>query len=185
MPVSPRKPNPGALLDAVADYDYAAVRRLIDQGANLEERDMDGNTPLNRAARYGYMDIIRCLLEKGADVDTRNSLGNTPLITLVSSYGESRDSIIRMLLEKGANPDIKNNAGKTALNIAAEKNRISVTNMLRDASLKRKRAAEEFARAAEKKRHAELEARQDALRKKAPKLNLKPKQPPQNPPKAA
>lgn len=185
MPVTPppKRSSSEALLLAVEDGEYAAVRRLVEQGADIEVRDANGNTPLNLAAAFGYLDITRYLIDHKANVDTRNAKGETPLISAVSKYGSNRDSIVRLLLEKDANPDIKDNNGKTAEMIATEKNRGPLVVMLKNASAKRAKLAEEFAKAAEAKRHAEIQARQQALREKAknvPRIKPGPK-----PPKAA
>jgi ankyrin repeat protein len=183
---SSRKPQPGELLQAVNDSDYSAVRRIVEQSPDLlEERDYAGNTPLNRAAAFGYTDIVRYLLEKGADIDSRNKHGETPLISTISSYGNNREVVTRLLLEKGANMDIRNTDGKTAMAIATDRSRVSLIDILKAETTKRKRLALEFAKVAEEKRRAEVAARQDALREEAARRRptFKPAKP--KPPNAA
>jgi len=49
-----------------------AVQLLIDKGAEVRNKDNDGNTPLFWAAACGHKEIVALLLGKGAEVDTRN-----------------------------------------------------------------------------------------------------------------
>ena len=43
------------------------VVRLIEQGADVNRRDVLGNTPLMAAAYTGQADMVRLLLARGAD----------------------------------------------------------------------------------------------------------------------
>jgi uncharacterized protein len=54
---------------------------LIQYGANLEARDVNGNTPLNDAVFYskGNGEMITFLLDKGANKDSKNNYGVSPL----------------------------------------------------------------------------------------------------------
>ena len=57
------------LLDAAYVGDYPAVRRLVDQGSDIN-MNQSGFTPLILAAAGGHLDIVEYLVEKGADVNT-------------------------------------------------------------------------------------------------------------------
>ena len=87
------------------------VQTLIDNGANVNARDVFGRTPLHLAV--GHPAIIALLLEAGANVDARDSLSNTPLHRAVPSI-ESVDALI----SAGANVRAENTSGNTALDIA-------------------------------------------------------------------
>lgn len=169
MPANPAspKPAPGALIDAIEDADTLRVQRLIEQGADVNERDVTGNTPLFRAASYGYTDIVRRLLAKKADVDSRNNNGDTPLMGAAASYSNNRDAVVRLLLDNNADTTLRNNKGKTALDIAAERGRTSIANTLRTVGAERSRLAEEFAKASEQKKRETILAQQKALREKS------------------
>lgn len=49
--------------------------RLVKAGADVEQRDAEGNTPLHWAAKRGKTDIIAVLLHAGADIDAVNHRG--------------------------------------------------------------------------------------------------------------
>ena len=55
------------LADAAMRHDNAAVRSLIDGGADVNAPQADGATALHWAAHYGDSDLARLLLEAGAD----------------------------------------------------------------------------------------------------------------------
>jgi uncharacterized protein len=74
------------LMAAVTNGDADAVRRLIAEGAPIDERYPyvngfnDAHTPLLVAARDGHTEIARLLLEAGADVNaTEPTFGAVPL----------------------------------------------------------------------------------------------------------
>ncbi len=183
-PQPPKQPKPGALIDAVVNGDTIAVRRLLQENADPNERDASGNTALHRAATYGSIEIVRLLIDNKANLDSRNKQGDTPLMVLIPpSYSTNRDTIVRLLLDRGASMDIKNNNGDTAMSLAVQRSRTQIVSMLKDTTRSRKLLAEEFARAAEAQRKAEVAAKQDRLRNIAhsrPKPGPGPK-----PPKAA
>jgi ankyrin repeat protein len=57
---------------AASSPSAAPVRLLLDQGATVDARAPNGNTPLMLAARYGHEDSVNLLLERGADRSLRN-----------------------------------------------------------------------------------------------------------------
>lgn len=68
-----------ALHDAVRACDADKVRKLIKAGANVNEKDYNGDTPLHLAARRGYLSCVKALL-KSPRIDTKitNDAGKTP-----------------------------------------------------------------------------------------------------------
>lgn len=54
----------------------ASARVLLEAGADKECRDVDGNTPLLLAARYGKLEVVSALLAAGADLSATNTIGN-------------------------------------------------------------------------------------------------------------
>lgn len=61
---------------AVFSRETAAVKALIDAGADPNARDEYGMTPLHRAAKYAGPDVIVTLLDGGADPSARTKKGN-------------------------------------------------------------------------------------------------------------
>ena len=178
---SPKPPQSGDLLNAASDDDLDEVKYLLRQGADVNETDAYGNTPLSRAASRGHLEVMRVLIENGANINSRNKLGSTPLMmALFSPYSPARALIIRMLLDKGAEIALRNNEGKTALDIAIGLARLDAVRILKDESVKRQRLAEEFAQASAAKRREELaekKRRLNELAKKSPKPVIVPKAP--------
>lgn len=59
----------------------------IEKGANLEQEDEYGNTPLLQATIGGHEAVARLLLEKGADVKATNKNGHTPFgLALINGH---------------------------------------------------------------------------------------------------
>ncbi len=57
----------------------AAVKLLLEKGANIHNRHKDGSTALHGAAFLGHIETVKLLLEKGADVNLRKPDSLTPL----------------------------------------------------------------------------------------------------------
>jgi ankyrin repeat protein len=53
----------------------AIVQRLLQQGADVEQRNLRGRTPLMASAWSGRLDVARLLLDKGASVTVRDRTG--------------------------------------------------------------------------------------------------------------
>ena len=82
--------NSALLFDLVKAGDVAPVRELIESGADVNEQDENGWTPLNFAAGKGNMEIVKLLLEKGADVFKVGRDERTPyLIALAAGHVET------------------------------------------------------------------------------------------------
>ena len=79
------------------------VKFLIEKGADIEDKNNNGYTPLIWTSSYGYTEIIKFLVEKGADIEAKNNNGDTPLIC---AFENRRIEIIKFLIEKGANYEV-------------------------------------------------------------------------------
>jgi ankyrin repeat protein len=64
--------HPAPLLAAAMFGDAAAVRLLLDLGAEVGALDQDGISPLHRAVQSGSLEAVNLLLEAGADLDLRD-----------------------------------------------------------------------------------------------------------------
>jgi ankyrin repeat protein len=90
---------------------------LLQNGADPNLKDADGNTPLIVAAMTGFGDGVRVMLASKAQVDGTNGKGETALIKAV----HMRDTAsVQLLLQAGADPDRTDNlAGMSARDYAA------------------------------------------------------------------
>jgi len=104
--------------DAVAKQGLEDVKKYVEQG-KIEEKDVNGFTPLMVAAYYNLTPILTYLLENGANVDATDKNGWTALM-----YSASYDFIdnVKLLIDHKTSLNIKNNEGHTAL-YYAEKNK--------------------------------------------------------------
>ncbi len=88
------------LLAAVRKGDVAAVKALLDNGANVNAKSPYGATPLFFAANRGNIEIVKLLLERGADVDVKDTFYGATALTWAAEKG--RMEILKLLLAKSA-----------------------------------------------------------------------------------
>ncbi|CAN0345410.1 unnamed protein product [Ectocarpus sp. 12 AP-2014] len=69
------------LHQAVRASDHERLAELVNDSANLSEKDGEGETALHLAAEKDSLIMTMLLLSKGAPVNAENSLGDTPLVT--------------------------------------------------------------------------------------------------------
>ena len=94
------------------------VRQCVDTGAELDARDVLGNTPLHMAVGEGASpDVVQVLLDAGADPNARNDYDVTPL-HVAPGTGTWPD-LVRMLLGAGADPNALDRHGLAPLHLAA------------------------------------------------------------------
>ncbi|OQS06596.1 hypothetical protein THRCLA_01372 [Thraustotheca clavata] len=105
------------LLKAARRGYTSTVKTLLEQGANINCKDNDSNTPLHFAASKGQGATVLALLNGGAFVDSRKNTGETPLHRAVAS---KQGLIINLLLNAGASIDLIRNDGWTPLHVAAK-----------------------------------------------------------------
>ena len=105
-----------ALHIVVQRRDTMWVQFLLQRGANPNQKDAKGVTPLQGAAQLGFIEGVAALLEGGARVDPTDGAGETPLISAV----HRRDiALVELLVSKGANPDKADVSGRSARDYAA------------------------------------------------------------------
>jgi quinoprotein dehydrogenase-associated probable ABC transporter substrate-binding protein len=103
------------LSNALIANDLDRVKFVVGKGADVNQPDNQGWTPLISAARQRHDDMIKLLIELGADVNLAKSDGTTPLIAAAS-----RDHVpsIKVLLEHGADIEKPGPQGFRALPLA-------------------------------------------------------------------
>ncbi|MCO5044800.1 MAG: ankyrin repeat domain-containing protein [Kiritimatiellae bacterium] len=128
--VARRQPPPAApvsLYAAAVRGDVETTKKLIASGANVNERDKEGSTPLHAAAYHGFADIMKLLLDAGAEIDARDHYGFTPLH---AAAREGQLAATRLLVERGANIEAPEESGLNPLGVARLMGRADVVEYL-------------------------------------------------------
>jgi ankyrin repeat protein len=121
-----------ALMKAVNSNDAAAVRKLIGQGANVNELEPNGDAPLIMAAYKGYTEIVRLLLEAGADVKAVDPGMKATALHAAAYAGHAPAA--KLLVEHHIEIDKQGPYnGYTALHDAIWQNNVDVAQVLIDA----------------------------------------------------
>lgn len=98
------------------DGDIASeIKSLIEQGANVNQKNKEGDFPTKIAFMCGKQNVVKYLLEKGADINQQDRHGHT-LLHLAAL--EDNEEMISYLLEHGANINQKDNYGQTSLHFS-------------------------------------------------------------------
>ena len=110
------------LHEAVLDGDIELVKKLIDNGADVNEKDNNLFTPLHYAtqefsSKKECLEIIKILLHAGSNIEARDANGNTPLSNAVYWF-RGDPSLINFLLENGADKFNENDYGVSPYSLA-------------------------------------------------------------------
>ena len=106
-----------AFFAAVKKGNIRAINLSIAAGANVNEKDADGNLPIFIVAEQNSKRMVKALVTAGADINAKNKDGDTLL------HQASRIGVypwIRFLKELGANVNEKDADGKTPLELECE-----------------------------------------------------------------
>lgn len=87
------------MIDAARLGDNKAAQALLDKGAYVNAKDLDGRTALTEAAWENRADTVKLLLEKGADPNLKKNDGASPLGVAV---GRGHKEIEELLKKAGA-----------------------------------------------------------------------------------
>lgn len=102
----------GLLHDAVENGHIECVKCFIDNGANVNEKNIFGQTPLHRAIYYDFPNCVELLIKHRANVNSLDAEGITPLHE-ASRCG--RVECINLLIRGGAIMNMKDDRGNNAL----------------------------------------------------------------------
>jgi ankyrin repeat protein len=123
--------------------DVRLARRLLRDGAFVDERSDSGLTPLMFAAKEGKASAARLFIEAGANLDARARSepfrGMSPIHLAVTAVGCSARAvvrIVRLLIECGANLNLRDSHGWSPLRSAMAEGRSRVVSLLLEAGAK-------------------------------------------------
>ena len=91
------------------------IETLLDTGADVNEQDEMGETPLHKALATQYpKEIVSLLIKHGADVNIKDKEGRLPIHKVLSSQNPDI-RLLTLLLENGADVNAKDKNGETPL----------------------------------------------------------------------
>jgi|GEM_PF-5323299 len=132
------------LLHFAANFgDTNVTKLLLEEGANIDIKDQNKNTPLHLAASNGHTDIVKLLMEKEPDLSVVNKEGNTSL-HLAASNGHT--DIVKLLVGKGSDLSAVNKDGGTPLQIAFYNNHTEIVKYLMEKEPRMKEVLEHLVR---------------------------------------
>jgi ankyrin repeat protein len=112
------KENDTALLKASQNCDAIdVVFFLLENGANINDRDLIDQTPLIVASQHGCKSIVELLLKAGSDINHKNQQGETALL---SAAQEGHIDVVKSLISAGADVNEPNADGETPLQLATK-----------------------------------------------------------------
>ena len=118
------------LVSAAEQQQFDRAISMVDAGADVNRRSVDGTTALHWAAYYGETALASRLLRAEADPDVRNDYGSTPL---GEAAAKGDMDMIELLLDAGADVESENQEGQTALMAVARTGNVEAAELLLDA----------------------------------------------------
>lgn len=93
-----------AFSSAVEEGDVGAVKKLLDEGIDINEKVFAWSW-LQVAANKNQLPIVKLLVERGADLNYKHPITKMTALSLAAVDGYT--DIVKYLLSKGADPNIK------------------------------------------------------------------------------
>ncbi len=110
--------NINTINNAASLGDINGVRNLLRNGAEVNNAQGDGMTPLHWAAEIGNSELAKMLIYAGSNLEAGTRIGQYTPLHIASRNGH--ENIVDILLKSGANPNTKTtNSGTTAIHLAA------------------------------------------------------------------
>jgi len=111
----------------IYDDDLEKIDFLLSNGANVNHKNIFGNSPIILATFIGSIEITEKLILNGASINDKNNNKETPIILAsIHAYIE----IIQLLLSKGANINDKNKYNRTPIMEAYKNKNIEIVEVL-------------------------------------------------------
>lgn len=130
----------GSLTRSATRGDLDGVKKYLSEGADINQYDKWGWTPVMWSVYYNYYNVVKYMLENGAIANARTqkaygsiAKGSTPL--LIAAYYDYPGIVLR-LMKHGANPKLGNERGETAYAVAEKFNFTEIMEILEGKSTK-------------------------------------------------
>jgi ankyrin repeat protein len=120
------------------------VKYLLEQKADIEIKNNEGNTPLHVAVLNHRLEVIHYLVEQSTvNLNTPGNRGNTALhFAMTIRDAKFSLEIVKYLLEKKAILKVKNRDGHTPINLAIINRHYEIIQYLRKKNYKRNKSLE-------------------------------------------
>jgi ankyrin repeat protein len=115
------------LIEAASYNNIVKVKKLIEEGCDVDAYDDSGKTALMYAAKNGQSEIMNMLIKKGAMVDEDCYSGKTALM-YAAAYGQTE--IVKLLIENDVSIDFVDESGFSALMYAATYGQTEIVKLL-------------------------------------------------------
>src|SRR5262245_33357432 len=115
------------LADRIQAGDRRAALAMIAGGANVNQAQPDGTTPLHWAVYRVDRDLVDALLKKGSKARVVNRYGASPLAEAVRV---ANVQLVDALLKAGADANVANEDGQTPLMLVARTGDVTVARLL-------------------------------------------------------
>lgn len=102
---------------AAVKGESSTIKKLVENGGNVNTPGICGMTPVAAAAGLGFVDVIKTLVDMGADLEAKDVDGNTPVC--IASF-EGNLEVIETLIDLGADVNVRGIRGWTPVLIAAQ-----------------------------------------------------------------
>ncbi|MCJ1469996.1 hypothetical protein MMC07_008641 [Pseudocyphellaria aurata] len=129
LPSPSIKPYNTKLFEAVQSGDETKIRELLEEGVDINMKDLRGMTPLHHAVRSNSEGIVRLLLREGAEILPRDIYGRTALHMAVQKIDYS-ESMAQLLLDNGSDINSKDESRSTEPHPAARYGDAKVVELL-------------------------------------------------------
>ncbi|MBT0606713.1 ankyrin repeat domain-containing protein [Aequorivita echinoideorum] len=95
---------------AYGNSDKAIFEFFLEAGADVNQKDADGNTPFLNAASRNNLEMVQLLSKNVKDYNAKNEKGQTALLLAVQ---RNNPEVVEFLLQKGSNALVKDTSGNT------------------------------------------------------------------------
>jgi ankyrin repeat protein len=125
------------LMIAAAEGKENLAKLLVEYGADVNAKDLYGDTALMWAVHGGHLNVVEFLVEHGANVNAAATyITNAGSTALIYASEKGHVNVVKYLIKHGANINPKKKNGDTALSLAENNGHTEVARILREAGAK-------------------------------------------------